>query len=306
MNKTDEMLLENILEDKPIIEADAYNIRKNGKSVDRKVNEYISIIAKEDNSGIDIYVKEGTPFGIINIPVIITESGIKDVVYNDFHIGKGAKVVIIAGCGIHNDEHKLSEHDGIHRFYIAENASVKYIEKHYAEGNGTGKKILNPVTEIYMESNSSMVMDTVQIKGVDESLRITKAKLEDNANLVVTEKILTDKEQTAKTVFEVELNGDDAKTKLTSRSVATENSYQEFRSNVTGNSKCFAHVECDAIIKEAGRVKAIPEIFANNVDANLIHEATIGKIAGEQLIKLMSLGLSEKEAESTIIKGFLR
>ncbi|MBR5227455.1 MAG: SufD family Fe-S cluster assembly protein [Clostridia bacterium] len=306
MNKTDEMLLENILEDKPILEADAYNIRKNGESIDRKVNEYISIISKQDNSGIDIYVKEGTPFGIINIPVIITESGLKDVVYNDFHIGKGAKVVIIAGCGIHNDEHKLSEHDGIHRFYIAENASVKYIEKHYADGKGKGKKVLNPVTEIYMESNSSMVMDTVQIKGVDESLRITKAKLKDKANLVVTEKILTDGEQTAKTVFEVKLDGEDAKAKLTSRSVAIENSYQEFKSEVIGNTKCFAHVECDAIIKDEGKVKAIPEIQANTVNANLIHEATIGKIAGEQLTKLMTLGLNEKEAENTIIKGFLR
>lgn len=304
MNKTDEKLLGHIL-DKDVFKADAYNIRKNGEKIERKVNEYIDIVTKEDGTGIDVYVKENTPFGIINIPVIITESGITDVVYNDFHIGKNASVIIIAGCGIHNDGHKSSEHDGIHRFFVEENAKVKYIEKHYAEGNGDGKNILNPVTEVTLAKNATMNMDTVQIKGVDNTKRVTKAVLKCGANMVVTEKILTDEQQTAKTDFCIELKGKDAKAHITSRAVATENSYQEFVSKVTGDNKCFAHVECDAIIMDNASVKAIPEIYAKDVDAKLIHEATIGKIAGEQLVKLMSLGLSEKEAESTIIKGFL-
>lgn len=304
MNKTDEKLLSNIL-DNDVFEADAYNIRKNGKGIERKVTENINIVSKENNSGIDIYVKDGTPFGIVNIPVILTESGLTDVVYNDFHIGENANVIIIAGCGIHNDEHEATEHDGIHRFYLGKGAKVKYIEKHFGEGKGNGKKVLNPVTEAYLDENAHMEMDTVQIKGVDEALRQTKAVLKENANLVITERILTDKTQIAKTEFNVELNGKDAKAHVTSRSVATENSYQEFKSYVTGNAECFAHVECDAILMDKGQVKAIPEIYAKNTDARLIHEATIGKIAGEQLVKLMSLGLDEKEAEKTIIKGFL-
>lgn len=304
MNKTDEKLLSNIL-DNDVFEADAYNIRKNGKGIERRVTENINIVSKENNSGIDIYVKEGTPFGIVNIPVILTESGLTDVVYNDFHIGENANVIIIAGCGIHNDEHEATEHDGIHRFYIGKGAKVKYIEKHFGEGKGNGKKVLNPVTEAYLDENAHMEMDTVQIKGVDEALRQTKAVLKEGANLVITEKILTDETQAAKTEFNVELNGKDAKAHVTSRSVATENSYQEFKSYVIGNAECFAHVECDAILMDKGQVKAVPEIYAKDTDARLIHEATIGKIAGEQLIKLMSLGLSEKEAEKTIIKGFL-
>ena len=305
MNEQEEKLLEAISDEK-FTEKDAYNIRKNGQIVKRKNNPYIDIVPKENNKGIDVYVKENTLLGIVHIPVILTESGLKDVVYNDFHIGKNSNVIILAGCGIHNDFHNDSEHDGIHRFYLEENAKVKYVEKHYGEGVGTGQKILNPVTEIYMKKGSSMTMDTSQIKGVDDTLRETKALLEEDTTLQINEKILTDKTQSAKTIFTIELNGENASTHVTSRSVATENSYQEFISNITGNSKCYAHVECDAILKESGKVKAIPEIYAKNVDANLIHEAAIGKIAGEQLMKLMSLGLSEKEAEEAIIKGFLK
>ena len=304
MNEQEEKLLE-VISDEKFTEKDAYNIRKNGQSVKRKNNPYIDIVSKEDNKGIDVYVKENTLLSIVHIPVILTESGLKDVVYNDFHIGKNSNVIILAGCGIHNDLHNDTEHDGIHRFYLEENAKVKYVEKHYGEGVGTGQKILNPVTEIYMKKGSSMTMDTSQIKGVDDTLRETKALLEEDTTLQINEKILTDKTQSAKTIFTIELNGENASTHVTSRSVATENSYQEFISNITGNSKCYAHVECDAILKESGKVKAIPEIYAKNVDANLIHEAAIGKIAGEQLMKLMSLGLSEKEAEEAIIKGFL-
>lgn len=304
MNQTDEKLLNNIL-DSDVFEADAYSIRKNGKKAARKVNEYIDIVTKQDETGIDVYVKENTPFGIINIPVLITESGIKDVVYNDFYIGKNANVVIVAGCGIHNDGHKSSEHNGIHRFFVEQDAKVKYVEKHYADGNGNGKNVLNPVTEVILGKNATMNMDTVQIKGVDNTTRITNAILKCGANMIITEKILTDEYQIAKTDFNVELKGKEAKAHITSRAVATENSYQEFVSKVVGDNKCFAHIECDAIIMDNASVKAIPEIYAKDVDAKLIHEATIGKIAGEQLIKLMSLGLSEKEAEQTIIKGFL-
>lgn len=305
MNKEDENLLREVVGE-DVTSSDSYNIRKNGKLVERKVNPNINIVTKEDNSGIDIYVKENTLFGTVNIPVIITESGLTDVVYNDFHIGKNANIIIVAGCGITNNGHWDARHDGIHRFYLEEGAKVKYIERHCGLGVGDGKRILNPVTEINMKKASYMVMDTTQIKGVDDTVRTTKANLESDATLIVTEKILTSKDQVAKTNFIVELNGENASTHVTSRSVATEKSYQEFVSNVTGNTKSYAHVECDAIIKEEGQVKAVPEIFAKNVEANLVHEAAIGKIAGEQLMKLMSLGLTEKEAEEVIIEGFLK
>ena len=305
MNNVDKNLLKAInetLDEK----TEVYNIRKNGESIKRKVNSYIDIVTKEDKNGLDIYVKENTLFGIVHIPVIITESGLTDVVYNDFHIGANANVIIMAGCGIHNDLHKDSEHDGIHRFYLEENAKVTYVEKHYGEGKGTGKKILNPTTEIYMKKGSSMNMDSVQIKGVDDTIRITKANLDANTTLEISEKIFTTGKQTAKTEFIVDLNGENASVHVTSRSVAEGSSTQEFTSNITGNTKCYAHVECDAIIKDEGKVKAIPEIYAKNIDANLIHEAAIGKIAGAQLNKLMTLGLNEQKAEEVIIKGFLK
>ena len=305
MNKVDEALLTEVLGEN-LEKADAINIRKNGESIKRSVSPYIDIVSKKDKSGIDIFVKDDVKFGIVHIPVIITKSGLTDVVYNDFYIGKNSNVIIMAGCGIHNDLHKDSEHDGIHRFFLSENSKVKYVEKHYGEGKGDGKRVLNPTTEIYMKSGSLMTMDSVQIKGVDDTIRITKAELAENTTLVINEKILTNNAQTAKTEFNVELNGENASTHVTSRSVATDDSYQEFKSNINGNTKCYAHVECDAIIKDNGRVKAIPEIYAGSVDANLIHEAAIGKIAGEQLLKLMSLGLSEKDAEAAIIEGFLK
>ena len=305
INKIDKELLGEIsnLENIP---KGAYNIRKNGQGIERKVTENINIVTKTDKPGIDIYVKENTKFEFIHIPVIITESGLKDLVYNDFHIGKNANVIIVAGCGIHNDHHKDSEHDGIHRFYLEEGAKVRYIEKHYGEGSGDGKRILNPVTEVYLKAGSSMEMESSQIKGVDSTIRETKGELEENTNFVVSEKIMTHGKQFAKTIFDVQLNGENASTHVTSRSVATEDSEQFFVSKIYGNNKCFAHSECDAIIKDNAKVTATPEITANNVEANLIHEAAIGKIAGEQLIKLMTLGLSEKEAEEEIIKGFLR
>lgn len=305
MNKMEQDLLKTISDIEGKIEG-AYNIRENGKGIQRKVTENVDIVTKTDVSGIDVIVKENTKFEIIHIPVIITKSGLTDVVYNDFYIGKNANVLIIAGCGIHNDHHEDSRHDGIHRFFLEEGAKVKYIEKHYGEGKGQGKKILNPITEVELKKGATMEMETIQIKGVDSTIRQTKAKLGEDTNLVIVEKIMTHQAQFAKTIFEVELEGQNASTHVTSRSVATENSSQEFISKVEGNTKCFAHVECDAIIKDTATVKAIPAITANNVEANLIHEAAIGKIAGEQLIKLMTLGLTEKEAEEEIINGFLK
>lgn len=305
LNNIDEGLL-NEISNVEEIKKGAYNIRKNGQGIERKVTENINIVAKKDKPGINIYVKENTKFEFIHIPVIITESGLSDLVYNDFYIGKNANVVIVAGCGIHNDHHKDSQHDGIHRFFLEEGAKVKYIEKHYGEGKGDGKNILNPVTEVYLKEGSSMEMQSAQIKGVDSTIRETKGELADNTNFIVSEKIMTHGNQYAKTIFDVQLNGENSSTHVTSRSVATEESTQQFISKIYGNNKCFAHSECDAIIKDNAKVVATPEITANNVEANLIHEAAIGKIAGEQLIKLMTLGLSEKEAEEEIIKGFLR
>ncbi len=305
LNSIDEGVLGEITKLEKIKEG-AYNIRKNGQGIERKVTENVNIITKTDKPGINIYVKENTKFELVHIPVIITESGLTDVVYNDFYIGKNANVFIVAGCGIHNDHHKDSQHDGIHRFFLEEGAKVKYVEKHYGEGEGTGKRILNPVTEVYLKKESSLEMESVQIKGVDSTVRETKGVLEEGANFVVTEKIMTHGEQFAKTIFNVELNGADSSTHLTSRSVAADNSKQYFISKVYGNAKCFSHSECDAIIQDNAIVTATPEVTANNVDANLIHEAAIGKIAGEQITKLMTLGLSEEEAEQEIINGFLR
>jgi len=305
MNEVDKKLLNQIMEE-DVTKEEVYNIRKNGACIARKENPYIHITSKENGRGIDVTVKENTLFGTVHIPVLLTESGLVDVVENDFHIGANSNVIIVSGCGVHNQHGKDSTHDGIHRFYLGENAKVKYVEKHYGEGRGTGKKILNPITEIYMEKGSSMNIETVQIDGVDLAKRVTKAQLQEDTTLTITEKIKTSGKQQADTDFVVELLGEHASCHVTSRSVATENSYQEFRSNIIGETVSYAHVECDAILKDQGSVKAIPEIYAKHVDANLIHEAAIGKIAGEQLMKLMSLGLSEKEAEEKIIEGFLK
>ena len=284
----------------------AYNIRANGEKAGRATTENIDIVTKEDKQGIDIIIKPFTKNESVHIPVIISESGLKEVVYNDFHIGEGANVVIIAGCGIHNCGTQTAEHSGIHTFYIGKNANVRYVEKHYGDGDGTGENIMNPTTEIYMEEGSHMEMETTQIKGVSSTVRNTTAKLAAGANLVVKEKIMTHGTQLAETNFVVDLDGDGSGTNLISRSVAKEHSHQIFRSYIRGNAKCHGHTECDAIIMDEATVAAIPEITANSIEASLIHEAAIGKIAGEQIIKLMTLGLDEKEAEEQIISGFLK
>ena len=284
----------------------AYNIRENGKGILRQTTANIDIITKTNKPGIDIKIKENTKNESVHIPVILTEGGFNDIVYNDFYIGKNADVVIVAGCGIHNSSCQTAEHDGIHSFFLEEGAHVKYIVKHYGEGDGSGKRILNPETIVDLKKGATLEMETVQIKGVDSTVRTTNAVLAEDSNLVISERIMTHGHQTAKTVFNVDLNGKNSSTHVASRSIAKDNSTQEFISNVNGNAECFGHVECDAIIMDHAKVISTPQIVANCIDASLVHEAAIGKIAGEQLIKLMSLGLTEQEAEEQIINGFLK
>lgn len=284
----------------------AFNIRSNGQSEGRNSTENIQIVPKENGSGIDIYIKPGTKDESVHIPALITEAGVHDLVYNDFHVGEGADVTIVAGCGIHNCGNEESLHEGIHRFFVGKDAKIKYIEKHIGEGDGNGKRIINPQTHIEAEENSYVEMDTVQLKGVDSTKRVSSAKLAAGATLVIKEKIMTHGDQYAETSFDVDLDGKGSSAKLISRSVARDSSRQLFRSKLAGNTECYGHSECDAIIMDDGVVAAEPEIIANNVDATLIHEAAIGKIAGDQLVKLMTLGLTEKEAEAQIINGFLK
>jgi len=284
----------------------AYNIRANGETAVRNTTANIDIISKEDGTGIDIKVKDGTKKESIHIPVVLSKSGLKEVVYNDFYIGEDCDVFIVAGCGIDNCGTQDSEHDGIHRFFIGKNSKVKYVEKHYGGGDGLGKRILNPGTEVYMEEGSTMEMEMVQIKGVDSTDRKTIAKLEAGAKLLVRERLMTHGQQTAISDYVVELNGEGANADVVSRSVAKDDSYQKFDSKIIGNAPCTGHTECDAIIMGNAKILAIPQLEANNLDAALIHEAAIGKIAGEQIIKLMTLGLTEEEAEEQIVNGFLR
>ena len=284
----------------------AYNIRKNGEADGRRSTPHIRIESRKDGkAGIDIFVSGETKGESVHIPVVITETDYKEQVYNDFYIEDGADVLIIAGCGIHNCGEAMSEHSGIHTFHIGKNAKVKYVEKHYASGDGNGENVMNPTTDIRMAENSRMEMATTQIKGVDSTVRTTRGVLAAGAELVIREKIYTHGKQFAKTDFSVELDGDGAGADVVSRSVAAQSSRQEFYLRIDGNGKCHGHSECDAIIMDEANVVAIPALAANSVDAELIHEAAIGKIAGEQLLKLMTLGLTEQEAEEQIIKGFL-
>ena len=284
----------------------AYNIRSNGALAGRNTTANIDIVSKPDGSGIDIHIKPGTKNESVHIPVVLSQSGLKDLVYNDFFVGEGADVVIVAGCGIHNCGNQDSQHDGVHRFFVEKNAKVKYVEKHYGEGDGTGKRILNPVTEVHLGEGSAMEMEMVQIKGVDSTVRTTHADVAAGASLVVRERLMTHGEQRAESIYVTELNGDGARADVVSRSVAKDSSYQKFDSRITGNAACTGHTECDAIIMGNARILAVPQLEANNIDAALIHEAAIGKIAGEQIIKLMTLGLTEQEAEEQIVSGFLK
>jgi len=284
----------------------AYNIRSDGQLAGRNTTANIDIVTKTDKPGIDIFVKDGTKNESMHIPVIIEKSGLQDLVYNDFYIGDNCDIVIVAGCGISNCGTQESRHDGIHSFFIGKNSKVKYIEKHYGEGDGRGTNVMNPTTIVNLGEGSYMEMETTQIKGIDSTIRNTEAKCAVGAQLVITEKIMTHGSQYAETNFTVDLDGVDSSANVISRSVAREDSRQMFNSNIRGNNKCAGHSECDAIIMDSATVGARPEIVANSVDASLIHEAAIGKIAGDQLIKLMTLGLTEQEAEEQIVNGFLK
>ena len=284
----------------------AYNIRSNSQAAGRQSTANIEMIPKTDVSGIDSRIKPGTKNESVHIPVVMTKSGLKEVVYNDFYIGEDADVVIVAGCGIDNCGGDDSEHDGIHRFYLEKNAKVRYVEKHYGSGNGKGKRILNPGTEVYMAEGSSMEMEMVQIKGVDDTDRRTIAELDANARLVVRERLMTHGSQRALSTYDIRLNGEGSSADVVSRSVARDDSYQRFDAKIIGNTACTGHTECDSIIMDRGKILAVPGLEANHVDASLVHEAAIGKIAGDQIIKLMTLGLTEQEAEEQIINGFLK
>ena len=284
----------------------AYNIRSDSQSAGRQSTENIEIVSKTDVSGLEIHIKPGTKKESVHIPVVLTKSGLKEVVYNDFFVGEDADVLIVAGCGIDNCGNQDSQHDGIHRFFVGKNAKVKYVEKHYGSGEGRGKRILNPQTEVYMEEGSSVTMEMVQIKGVDDTERTTIARLKAGAKLVVRERLMTHGVQKAYSKYDVVLEGEDAAADVVSRSVARDDSYQKFDAKITGNAKCHGHTECDSIIMDRGKILAVPALEANDIDATLVHEAAIGKIAGEQIVKLMTLGLTEQEAEEQIVNGFLR
>ena len=284
----------------------AYNLRANGKTAHRNTTANIDIQTKTEGSGIDIRIKDGTVNESVHIPVVLSESGLQETVYNDFYVGDNCDVLIVAGCGIDNCGTQDSEHDGIHRFYIGKNSRIRYVEKHYGSGDGSGKRILNPVTEVYMSEGSTMEMEMAQIKGVDSTHRTTLAELKQGAKLIVRERLMTHGEQNAVSVYKVMLNEDGSSADVVSRSVARDNSYQKLDLCILGNAACSGHTECDSIIMDNGRILAVPSLEANSVDAQLVHEAAIGKIAGEQLVKLMTLGLTEQEAEEQIINGFLK
>ena len=288
------------------VPAGAYNFRANSQLAGRNTTANIDIVSKPDGSGIDIHIKPGTRNESVHIPVVLSESGIKETVYNDFYIGADSDVVIVAGCGIDNCGSQDSEHDGIHRFFLEKGAKVRYVEKHYGSGDGRGKRILNPVTEVYMEEGSSMEMEMEQIKGVDSTERSTVAELKADARLVVKERLMTHGSQHAVSDYRVSLNGAGSTADVVSRSVARDDSSQTFNARITGNAPCSGHTECDSIIMDKGHILAVPSLEANDIDAMLVHEAAIGKIAGDQLIKLMTLGLTPQEAEEQIINGFLR
>ena len=303
MNNDEEKILLKITDNKK--PTGAFNIRLNKKSVKKQITDNVNIISKAENKGLDIIIKEDTPLEFIYLPVILSESGLTDIVYNDFYIHKNAKVYIIAGCAIKTNSNKKSTHNGIHRFFVDEGANVTYIENHYGEGHNHSK-IFNPTTEVYLKNNASMEIKTTQIEGVDNSIRITKAETGKNATLTINEKILTNKDNYTESQFEVNLNGENSSCQITSRACATDTSTQIFKSNVNGNNKSFAHIECDAIIKDQAKVTSIPAVNANHSEANLTHEASIGKIAKDEIEKLMTLGLTEIEAEQKIIDGFLK
>ena len=305
MNKITEELLKQVSDYKGEFKG-AYNIREDGGCVGRQSSEHIKIESKPDGSGLEIHISPEAQKETVYIPACVTRGNVNDLVYNDFFVGEGAVVTFVAGCGVHTDNEGEAEHDGIHRFFLEKGAHVLYKEKHVGTGTGIGLKKINPVTDMELKEDAVMEMDTIQIGGVDLTKRSTKAVLGARAKLIIHERIMTDGEEQASTDFEVEMQGEDSGVDLISRSVAKDHSYQEYHSKIRGNCRCTGHSECDAILIGEGKVNAAPELFAGDIDASLIHEAAIGKIAGEQIVKLRTLGLTEEEAEKKIVEGFLR
>lgn len=305
MNEITKELLRQVSDYKDGYEG-AYNIRENGGCAGRKSTEHIRIESKTDAPGLEIHILPGTKEETVSIPACVTHGGVDDIVYNDFYVGEGADVLIVAGCGVHLETGEPARHNGIHRFFLEKNSHVIYQEKHVGTGNGLGQRSIDPVTEVYLKEGSELEMDSLQLGGVDHTIRKTSGVVGKDAKLIIRERILTDGEQQAKTEFEVEMEGENSSVNLISRSVARGHSYQAYRSRIVGNAACAGHSECDAILAEDGRVDAAPELTANHPEAALIHEAAIGKIAGEQILKLRTLGLTEEEAEAKIIAGFLK
>lgn len=305
MNKVTDELLRIVSDFKGAFQG-AFNIRENGQCAGRQSTKNIKIESRQDAPGLVIHIASATAGETVYIPACVTQSGIDDLVYNDFYVGEGADVVIVAGCGVHSDGEEEARHNGIHRFFLEKGAHVLYKEKHIGTGAGNGVRRIDPVTDAMLAEDASLEMDTIQISGVDSTIRKTRAVLEARARLVVRERIMTDGSEKAKTDFEVTLKGADSGVDLISRSVAKGNSYQEFISWIRGQNRCTGHSECDAILAGNGRVNASPALEASHIDAQLIHEAAIGKIAGEQILKLRTLGLTEEEAEAKIVEGFLK
>ena len=265
----DAKLLEKIadLTGKPV---GAFNIRKDSGCEARQSTEHIEITPKTDGKqGIDIRVKDGTKGEQCHIPVIISKTGLSEMVYNDFYIGDDCDVEIVAGCGIHNSGCNESRHDGVHTFYIGRNSRVHYAEKHYGEDapGQTGRNVMNPQTIVHLGENSTMQMDTVQIRGIDSTKRDTKFYCAAGSEVVVTERLLTHGEQVAESDMLIELNGADARGRVISRSVAQDDSRQIFHPVMVGNSQCFGHVQCDSIIMGSAHIESIPAITANCPDA---------------------------------------
>ena len=306
LTEQEKILLEKISDLHDIPQAGAFNIRRNGKLVARNVDNEINIVSKKDKDGIDIIVKDGTKNKSVHIPVLLSQEGFEDMVYNDFYIGDNCDVLIVAGCGIHNASSKKSRHNGIHSFHIGNNSHVKYVERHLGMGKTKAKRVLDPVTTVDMKNGSVFEMETLQLSGVSGAKRVTKAVVGENSTLLINEKILTENSAHATTNFEVQLVGENSKVDVVSHAVAKNKSKQSFVSKVVGKAKCFGHVECDGILCDDAQISSTPEILAQNRDASLVHEAAIGKISQDQQNKLMTMGLTAQEAEKAIINGFLK
>ena len=304
LNAVTEQILKEITDWDGIFDG-AYSLRENGECITFQNSDHIRIVKKEDKPGIDIYISNEAKGETVYIPACVTKSAVNDLVYNDFHVQSGADITIVAGCGVHTDSEEASSHNGVHRFFLEDDSHVVYKEKHIGIGEGTGKKIIDPVTEVYIGKGAVLEMETLQLGGVDSTNRNTRGAVLDNGKLIIKESLLTDNDEKAETHFEIAMDGDDSSVNLISRSVAKGNSLQSYTSKIMGNRRCTGHSECDAILVGNGKVLASPALDANHLEASLIHEAAIGKIAGEQIIKLMTLGLTNEEAEQRIIDGFL-